>query len=152
MSSWPRASRLLRRIRQCTNRVARKPQPAGDLLGQPFFGFFELQADVRRALIGIGGFARVSSSEAAVRKQISVMSSTWVWPAENSRMSCRKCSPDRFRATGGFRELFDHPALVARVVEFFTEVPRVGHAVGEDGDDVSGIELDLGLLVIGRRG
>ena len=60
----------------------------------------------------------------------------------------QECSPDRFGATGGFRELLDHPALVAGVVEFFTEVPRVGHAVGEDGDDVAGIEADLGLLVI----
>ncbi len=64
----------------------------------------------------------------------------------------QQCPPDGFRAAGGFGELLDHAALVARVVQLFTEVSRVGHAVGEDGDDVAGIEADLGLLVIARRG
>ena len=57
-------------------------------------------------------------------------------------------SPDRLGAAGRFRELFDDPALVARVVELFAQVAGVGHSVGEDGDDVAGIEPDLGFLVI----
>ncbi len=59
-----------------------------------------------------------------------------------------ECAADRFGAAGGLGELLDQPALVARVVEFLAEVARVGHAVGEDGDDVARVELDLGLLVI----
>ena len=77
------------------------------------------------------------------------MSSTWLWPAENSRMSCRSARPTASGPPVVSASFFDDPALVARVVELFAEVARVGHAVGEDGDDVSGIELDLGLLVIG---
>ena len=35
-----------------------------------------------------------------------------------------------------------------RFVELLAEVAGVGHAVGEHGDDVAGVELDLGLLVV----
>ena len=58
---------------------------------------------------------------------------------------------DRLGPAGGLGELSEQPAVVARVVEFLAEVPRVGHAVGEDGDDVARVELDLGLLVVRRR-
>ena len=46
MSSWPRASRLLRRIRQSTIASRGSPSRARDLLRQAVLGFVELEADV----------------------------------------------------------------------------------------------------------
>ena len=68
------------------------------------------------------------------------MSSTWAWPAENSRMSWRIARPTASGPPVVSASLREQPALVAGVVELFAEVAGVGDAVGEDGDDVAGIE------------
>ena len=43
-------------------------------------------------------------------------------------------------------------AVVAGVVQLLAEVAGVGDAVGVDHDDVAGLELDSGLLVVRRPG
>ncbi len=84
----------------------------GDLLGQALFGLSQLQADIRH-LIDMAGHVGIGESRSAWRhwrrqaekpeltrvqratgpKQMSVMSSTCVCPAENSRMSCKIARP-----------------------------------------------------------
>ena len=94
-------------------------------------------------LIGIGGSAHEQRSKTDQGDVIDL-----VMAGGKLADVLQEGASDGFGAAGGFGKLLDDPALVARVVEFFTEVSRVGHSVGEDGDDVSRIEGDLGLLVI----
>ena len=82
-------------------------------------------------------------------KQMRVMSSTWTWPAENSRMSWRMARPTASGPPEVSASLRSSRRLSRDVVELLAEVAGVGHAVGEDGDDVAGRKLDLGLLVVG---
>ena len=126
-----------------------RPSLARDLLGQ---AVPPVHPSSRRMLASFDRHRRFSEATLIQRgsgpKQISVMSSTWLWPAENSRMSCKSARPTASGPPVVSASFFMHPALVARFVELFAEVARVSHAVGEDGDDVAGIEADLGLLVI----
>ena len=55
---------------------------------------------------------------------------------------------DRLGASGRVCEFAKQAALVARFVDFFAEVARVGDPVGEHRHDVAGLERDLGLPVI----
>ena len=65
------------------------------------------------------------------------MSSTWVWPAENSRMSCRIARPTSSGPPEVSASFWSSRRLSRDVVELFPQVAGVGHSVGEHGDDVA---------------